>query len=358
MNKLDIYISKKFIGVLFFALVAFSFFFIIVDLVETLDKFIDKQVPKNIVFQYYLFSLPYMVVLIMPIAVLLASLLSIGTLARFNELAAMQTSGISLYRIASPLFVIGIILSAFMFVFGDYVVPVANRNKFEIKRGYIDRVPRQISSKQNNICILQSENERTNIVFFDTETNIAHDVTIQKYSSGKLLTRLDAKQMIQQDGNWLLKDGIFRDFQGGSESAEFFSQYKLTNFPFDMQDIKKAQKHPDEMNTRELKKFIYQIIRNGADPQKWLVDLYLKYSFPFSNFVIIFFGIPLATMQKRSGAALGFGISLVICFVFFGLFRTFQAIGHNGLLDPMIAAWVSNIVFGIIGLVLLIKVKK
>ncbi len=358
MYKLDLYISKRFLSVLFFALVAFSFFFVIVDLVEILDQFIDKQVPKNIVFKYYLFSLPFMLVLIMPIAVLLASLLSVGTLARYNELAAMQTSGISLYRIASPLFLIGIILSFCMFFFGDYIVPLANRNKFEIKRAYLDKVPRQISSKQNNISILQSENERTNIVFFDSETDIAHDVTIQKYSSGKLLTRLDAKQMILQEGNWLLKNGVFRDFQEGLEKAEKFSQYKLNNFPFELQDIKKAQKHPDEMNSKELKKFIYQIIRNGADPQKWLVDLYLKYSFPFSNFVIIFFGIPLATMQKRSGAALGFGISLVICFIFFGLFRTFQAIGHNGLLDPIIAAWVSNIVFGIIGLVLLIKAKK
>ncbi len=358
MNKLDFYISRNFFNTLIFALVAFSLIFVIVDLVEFLDKFIDKQVPRITILTYYIYYLPYILVLVVPIAVLLASLFSIGQLARYNELTAMQTSGISLYRIALPLLISGFIISLLMILFGESVVPIASQRKFAIKREYLDQVPQQIFTKQSNINILQSENERINIGYFDSETNIAHDVTVQRYSSGVLLSRLDARKMIWQNNRWLLQDGISRQFQAGGEIARPFLQQEVNHFPFRPADLKKAQKQPDEMNYSELRQFITQIIHNGANPQRWLVELHLKIAFPFTNFIIVLFGIPLASLQKRSGAALGFGISLAICFLFFGLVKTFQAIGYNGMFAPWFAAWASNFIIGGIGIILLINVKK
>ena len=358
MKKLDIYLSTHFLQILFFILIAVSFFFIIIDMVEFLDKFIDENVSRSIIFKYYLYYLPYIFELVTPMAVLLASLISIGQKARFNELAAMQTSGISLYRIAFPILVIGFLVSVLMIGFAEYVVAPANQKKFEIKREYLDKVPRQISTKQNNITFLQNENELTNIEYFDSEENIAYKVTVYQYDSGKLLSRIDAKQMIWKNDNWVLKDGISRMFQSNEEIVEPFSEKRLDDFPVLLTDLKKAQKQPDEMNFRELQKFIEQIIINGADPQKWYVDLYLKIAFPFSNLVIVIFGIPLASIRRRGGTALGFGLGLVIIFVYYGLIRTFQAIGHNGIIDPIVAAWGGNVIFGVLGIFLMIKAKK
>lgn len=358
MKKLDIYLSKHFLQILFFILIAVSIFFIIIDMVEFLDKFIDEDVPSYIIFKYYLYYLPYIFELVMPMAILLASLISIGQKARFNELAAMQTSGISLYRISLPILVIGFVVSFFMIAFAEYIVASANQKKFEIKREYLDKVPQRITTNQNNISFLQNENELTNIEYFDTEENIAYKVTVYKYNSGTLLSRTDAKQMIWKNEHWLLIEGISRTFQDGHELVVSFKERRFDNFPVLLSDLKKAQKQPDEMNFRELKKFIQQIIINGADPQKWLVDLYLKISFPFSNLIIVIFGIPLASIRRRGGTALGFGLGLVIIFVYYGLIRTFQAIGHNGIIDPIIASWGGNVIFGILGIFLMIKAKK
>ena len=112
------------------------------------------------------------------------------------------------------------------------------------------------------------------------------------------------------------------------------------------------------MNYFELKKFIRQIERNGANAKKWLVDLHLKIAFPFSSFVMVLFGFPLAAMQKKSGKALGFGISLGICFVFFGLVKTLQTLGYNGVLAPWLAAWGSIFIVSGLGILLMIKSKK
>ena len=358
MSKLDRYISRQFLSTLIFAVIAFALIVIVVDLVEFLDKFIDHHVPRMIIVQYYLNYLPYIIVLILPIATLLASLFSVGQMARYNELMAMQTSGISLYRIALPLLSWGVVLSVFMLFFAEYVVPPASAKKFAIKREYIDRVSPQIISKQTNINILQGEFDRTNITYYDSKTQIAHGVVVQHYGPGKLLWRMDAKRMIWNGKEWLLQDGIYRKFRDDQEIVVPFKERPLAHFPFVPAELQKAQKQPDEMNFQELRRFIHQIVRNGADPQKWLVDLHLKIAFPFSNLIIILFGIPLASIQRRSGRALGFAISLLICFFFFGLIKTFQAIGYNGLIHPVLAAWASNIIIGSAGLVMMIRARK
>ncbi len=358
MSKLDRYISRQFLATLIFAIVAFAIIVVVVDLVEFLDKFIDRQVPKPIIVEYYLNYLPYIIVLILPIAVLLASLFSVGQMARYNELTAMQTSGISLYRIAMPLLIWGLLLSLFSLFFAEYVVPPTSARKFAIKREYIDRVSPQIFSRQTNINVLQGEYDRTYIDYYDHQTKTAHNVMIQHYASGRLISRTDARRMVWKGRQWVLQDGFFRRFQGDREIVSHFKEKPFPDFPFIPTDLQKAQKQPDEMNYQELRRFIQQIVRNGADPRRWLVDLHLKIAFPFSNFIIILFGIPLASIQRRSGRALGFAISLLICFFFFGLIKTFQAIGYNGLIHPVLAAWASNIIIGGLGIFMMIRAQK
>lgn len=358
MRQLDRYILKQFFHSLFFAVIAFSIVFVIVDLVENLDRFIDRDVPILIVSQYYLFYIPYIVVLIIPIAMLLACLFSVGQLARNNELSAMQTSGISLYRIAIPLLILGFLVSGFMIFFAEYVMPPASESKFRIKREYVDKISDKIFAQNSNINILQSNWEKTYISHFDGPKNLAKDVTIQSYEAGKLKARTDAKRMVWADDHWVLENGIHREFIRGSELVEPFDSLPLKDFPFDPRDLQKVQKKPDEMNFSELKSFIRQVERNGGNVQSWLVDLHMKIAFPFASLVIVLFGIPLAAMQKRSGKALGFGISVGVCFLFFGLVKIFQTLGYNGILHPFIAAWASIIIIALLGVILLIKAKK
>jgi len=112
------------------------------------------------------------------------------------------------------------------------------------------------------------------------------------------------------------------------------------------------------MSYWELKQFINNIRRNGGNPDRWLVDLYLKIAFPFANFIILLFGAPLASRKTRSGPAVSFGISLFICFLYFGIIKVAQTFGHNGTLPPFIAAWLGNIIFGIGAVYILFKMRK
>ncbi len=358
MNKFDQYISRQFFYTLVFAVVIFTIFFMIIDLVENLDKFIDRKVPNEIVIQYYIYFIPYIIIFIIPIAVLLSTLFSVGNMARHNELIAMQTSGVSLNRIATPLLILGFVISLLMILFTEYVMPPASQKKFTIKRKYLDRVSEKIFLQQNNINILQDENTRVFISHFDSKENTAYDVMIQEYKQGSLVERVDAKKMRWQDGHWIMEEGISRIFTKDTEQIAPFETQEVRNFDIGPTELGKVQKKPNEMNHSELRKFIRRVERNGSDTTKWLIDLHMKFSFPFSNFVIVLFGIPLAASGKRSGKALGFGISLGFCFLFFGLVKTLQTLGYNGILHPVLASWGSNIIIAGIGILLMATARK
>lgn len=358
MKLLDQYILKRFIGTQVFALIAFSVIFIVIDLVGFLDKFIDQRVSTVVVLKYYFFYLPYIIILTLPVATLLASLFSVGQLARYNELVAIQASGLSTYRILSPLFILGIVTSLLAAYAGERLVPYTNQQKKEIYETYVNKARRKTVVQTKDITLQIEQNRWLLVGFFDTNSNIAFKVSIQQYGPDRLLKRLDAPQMMWDHGRWIMSHGIQRDFEEGRERAQPFDSLDVTDIRLKPQDIARVQKKAEEMSYWELKRFIREVRRTGGNPKRWLVDLYLKLSFPFANFIIILFGAPLASRKTRSGTALSFGISLFICFLYFGIIKVGQTLGHNEALPPLLAAWMGNILFGLGAVYILIRANR
>jgi lipopolysaccharide export system permease protein len=384
MRLLDQYLSRKFLFNLFFALAAFTSIFITVDLVERLSDYIDKNVAAVVIASYYFYYTPFIVVLTMPVAMLLASMFSVGQLSKYNELTAMKTAGQSLYRILSPILVISFLASGLMLVFAELVVPVANQRKAELKHQYIERLPQNLSAARLSNLYFQesispeaghndrlfskapdSKVRRVFIGYYNTATKTAHKLSIQHYDGVFVTERIDAGQMLWQEakangqqGFWVLTNGYRRRFEGERERATRFDTLAMPELSFTPHMLTEVQKAPEEMSYAELQQFITEVKRNGGNPERWLVDLYLKISFPFANFIIVLFGAPLAAGKIRSGGAVGVAMSMIICFLYFGTVKTTQSMGQNGTLNPLIAAWLGNMIFLIAGLVILVKARK
>ncbi len=358
MKILDKYISKKFLGVVVFALIAFISIFIVVDLVEKLDTFIKHDVPKIIVLQFYLYSMPFIIVITLPVAMLLASLFSMGNLARRNEIIAMKSSGLSLYRILLPLFIISFIISTGALVFGEYVMPRASEKKEFITDEYLEKEKESWRKRINNLYMQHDQDRRISMRYFHATKETGYGVSIKKFADQELVYRIDARKMVWEDSVWVLYDGYERSFNNDIETAVSFQQKTLQDENLTPKDFSKVLKLSEEMSYKELKAFIQEVRTNGGDPNQWLVDLYLKISVPFASFIIVLFGAPLSSRKRRGGAMTGFGISLAICFVYFGIVKTFQAMGHNGHIQPFFAAWVANFIFGFGGIIALYKAPK
>jgi len=250
MRILDKYILQKFIATLIFALIAFCLIFIIVDLIENLDKFIDKNVPYMVVIKYYLYYLPYIMILSLPIAVLLASLFSVGQMTRNNEIIAMKVAGLSLLRILLPLIIFGFILSLMILYLAETFVPMTNEKKIDIYREYVQDSQKKRLKSQNDIFIQLNKGEWLNIGFFDPNTSTGHRVSIQKFAPefSTILTRIDAPTLTWEQDHWVLMNCLVRSFDGEIENLERVDRLDRSDFHFGPAELSKQQRKHDEFS--------------------------------------------------------------------------------------------------------------
>jgi len=380
MRILDRYLLRQFFFALLFSLIAFWIIFLVVDLVEHLDKFIDKQATFLSVLKYYFYYTPYILVLSLPVAMLLACLFSLGQLAKHNELTAMKSAGISLYRILLPILVLSFLTSLFVIGFGETIVPLTYQKMVEVKTVEIEKGRRERNIILNNIFVQGEDGRIFHLATYDTREKIGTDVLVQRFEGSRLKEEIRAKKVRWENNGWLFVDGVERTFSDSLAElghSENLSKGKLNSllpnpaeeyqafdrlFRLDLrikpEALAQRQKKPDEMGYFELANYVKIKKRSGQVVAKETTDLHLKIAFPFVNFIIVLFGAPLAANPKRSGLALGFAISLFISFVYYTLIRMGQSFGYSEKLPPLLAAWVTNILFAILGTILLVKAKK
>jgi lipopolysaccharide export system permease protein len=127
MKVLKKHILKEFLGVLRITTLAFITLFLLMDIVEKVDDLIEHNVPLWTGLNYFLFKLPFMFCQVAPVSVLLAVLISLGTLNKNGEITAVKAGGISLMNALSALFVSGILISALVIVIKESVTPATNK---------------------------------------------------------------------------------------------------------------------------------------------------------------------------------------------------------------------------------------
>jgi len=381
MRILDRYLIRQFGFALIFSLIAFWVIFLVVDLVEHLDKFIDKDAPFFLVIRYYFYYTPYILVLSLPVAMLLSSLFSLGQLAKHNELTAMKSAGISLYRILLPMFALSFLISLFVIAFGETIVPLTYQKMIEVKTVEIEKGKRERNLILQNIFVQAEDGRIFHLSHYDTKERLGKDVLVQRFERNRLKEEIRAKRVRWKNNGWLFEDGVERIFsdasdelgktktdslpassgekyQSETEKYEPFEKLFRLDLKIEPEALVRRQKKSDEMGYFELAEYVKIKKRSGQVVAKETTDLHLKIAFPFVSFIIVLFGAPLAANPKRSGLAIGFAISLFISFVYYTLIRMGQSFGYSEKLPPLLAAWAANILFAILGTILLVKAKK
>ncbi len=357
-KQIDRYIIIQFVKNFLFALLCFIIIFILVDLFENLDKFLDNRMSFGSVLNYYFYFIPEIIRLITPIAVLLATLFTAGRMMNFNELIAVKNAGISLLRFMSPFLVCGLVITVISFYFNNWVVPEANKQKFFIERNYMGK--NKPTAGLNKLYFQDSKNQLVLIDQFREIDLSASRISIQLYdpdSLNVLVKRVDAEQMKWLDGRWVLYKAAERTFSDSGERLVSYDSIAaqdvsgLNRINLVPGQITKRQLKPDELNYGELEEFIQSMRKGGQSVDRQLVDFYSKISFSFASLIVIVFGISISTgTKRRKGLALQFGISILVSFIYLGFVKISQSFGYNGDIDPMLTAWLANIAFASFGI--------
>lgn len=347
MKILYRYVLRQFIATQFFALFALCIIFVIVNLLESLDKFLDNNTPFVALMQYYIFYLPEIIELLMPVSMLLAALFTIGNLSTRNEITAMKSGGMSLYSLMIPLMTYSIMISAFMLYFNGWVVPAANHNKIQIEQRYLHK--QKSGGPIYNLYF--RDNPKRNIImqYYDALMKVGNNVVIEDYSSEitpRLVSRTEARSITWDSTRqeWKLNKAITRTYQNDKVITRFdeisWMKMKITH-----DQIVQLKRSTDEMNYEEFRDYIDLLEMGGKDVRRQMIEYHGNYAFPFANLIVVLFAVPFASVRKKGGIAVQIAAAMIISFSYLIFQKTSQSIGYSLELDPILTGWTPNIIF-------------
>lgn len=355
MSILSRYILRQFGAALGVSLAAFVAVFVVIDLVEHISAFIDREIGIQIILMYYVYYFPYIIVFVLPMAMLLAGLFCMGGMIRHGELLAMKSMGRSLYQVVLPLHVLAFLVSLATMVWSDQVVPVANERRAEIEQPRRSIVgPRGI---RRDLALRDEGGWIFTMQEFRVDKMEGRGVILDRFNEG-LVERLRAEQAIWEDDHWVFLKGDRRIYAGEEEYYYAFLEHKLPSITLLPEDFTRDYRPEEQMTYDALSAFIARKERNGGMALKERVARHLRIAFPFANFVIGLFGLPLASRMRRSGRPMQVGVCLFTCFAFYSCIQAGRVMGWNGIIDPFWGAWGANLIFAAIGILLLIRTQK
>jgi len=358
IKKVDWYLLRYFIAALVMVALAFGLLINAINMIEELRRFIDNSVPIGEILTYYAYFSGWILKSFLPVFVLLAALISIGILARRNEILAMKASGISLYRIAAPLLIFTFLLSVGHIYYNEVIFPGPNKRRVEIKEFVIRKNSREAKASQRNIYRQVNRNLYFVISSYNIPDMTGEDVKIYHLAENRLTELITAKTMKYTSRNWMLYDGVRRIFGDSGETFIEFDSLSAAYIQDKPKDFEVPLGKPEDMGYAELEHYIDLMKRIGGPYRRELVDLKLKISFPFASFIVILICVPIASNPKRGGIAVSFAVGAGIALFYFVCFKVLQSLGYSGTLSPDLAAWLINGVFLVAGLAILFTARK
>lgn len=357
MSILSRYITREFIKILLLSLGAFIAVYLVVDLFQGIRMIMEYKPGVPLVAKLYFLKIPKIISQVTPITVLLATLMTLGLLSKNSEVIAMKSSGISLYRIVSPVLAMAFLISIMSFISNEYIVPYTTKETFFIEKVRIRKQAQKSFFKQNKIWY-RSDNAIYNIRFFDPGTNTLKGVTIYYIGDRfRLLKRIEAVEARWDGTFWRFYDARVDTFNNGSITTKSYKDFPV-RLPESPETLRSEEKNSEEMGFWELRDYIEKVRNEGYDPTRLMVDLHAKLSYPFTALIMAFLGIPFALKSGRSGGiALGVGISVLIGFGYWLLMSFGLSLGRAEALSPLLSAWGANIVFGLAGVLMMMHVE-
>jgi lipopolysaccharide export system permease protein len=354
----DRYVLRQFLKVFLFSSLAFVVIYIVVNTFEEIDNFIDHDAKLHHIVAYYVYSVPFILTYIIPVALLLGSVFSMGIFSRRNELVAFIASGVSLARVAFPILAFSLLLSIVTAVFNDTVVTKANRKHEDVKQYDIEGSVRADPNIKENFHYLGENGFVYLASRYNHENQSLYDVVVQQFDGTTLVRRVDAKRAAWKDGAWHFYDGFDRRFESKNERVAAFDDIILRELVEDPLSFAKEEVDQENMNVKELSAYIDKVRKSGGSTERYQTDLYFKFSYPLAGSIFVLIGVAFASGKRKQSIATGFGLTLLISFVYYGVLRIGQTLGYNAVVPPLLAAQLGNVIFLALGVGLLTRANQ
>ena len=358
MNKIDLYIIKKFLGTFFFILSLIILIVIIFDVSEKIDEFLEHKLSLQIILkEYYLHFIPYFTNLFSPLFIFISVIFFTSKMANNTEIIAIFNSGISFNRLLRPFLISSIILATLSFLLASFFIPPSNKKRIEFEEKYLRN---NYSLHAKNIHLQIEPGQYIYVENFNQKRNVGYKFTLENFKDGKLISKLKANY-VEFDtitNIWSINNYEIRIFDENGETLENGINID-TIINLRPSDFKKYKKIVETMNIFELNQFIKQEeIKGGEEIIYHKIEKNKRIAFPFASIILTLIAVAISSKKIRGGVGVNLGLGILIAFSYILFMQISTTFSTNSNLSPMLAVWIPNIIFLLAAIILLKKNNK
>jgi LPS export ABC transporter permease LptG/LPS export ABC transporter permease LptF len=357
---LDWYVLKQALRVSVLAGAGLLALFYIASFIDLSDHLFTGRTSAFAVLTYLWWASPRFTYYLVPLAVLMGALVTIGALTKNTELVVMKACGISLYRVAAPLVILALIGSAILVGLEEGVLAASNRRADAINNTIRGRLP--TATDLNRRWVTAINGNIYQYLYFEPGRNRLNSLSIFEF--GKDPSTLARRKYFSHatfNGDREAKGQV--EWQGGKGWERDFEKRRFKSFTDQSIAMEGpgyfAGERPDEqyMSYRQLSEHMTSLKASGFDVVPYVVALHRKLAFPFVTLIMALIAVPFAVTTGKRGAMYGVGAGIVLAILYWTAISVFGAIGAGGLMAPALAAWAPNIIFGCAAMYLLLTVR-
>jgi len=363
LRRCDRYVLREMIGPFFLALAGLVLFILLNIILSLSDLMVDRGIGMLTLLRLVILKMPSLLVLAIPMSALFATFLGLGRMAHDREIVALESIGIPLRRILLPLVLISILVGAADFAIYNWGVPASEQAYQQALRGVIFRqgVPRITA----NAFFKGADNQFFYIRRYDEGEGTLHDVHIYD-TTGTLFPHADARVTLitSETGRWTgeswqLEQGKVYGFDGQGTLA-YSGTFERLAIPLDqsIEQVLSRSRTPAEMGIAELIGRIASARAAGQRPDEYIVEAHMKVALPLATLVFVLFGGTVSLVFSPRSRSAGIVLGMLLVGLFQGALWWTQTLGRRGAINPALAAWIPDLVFGALGILLFLRVDR
>ena len=363
LSKLDWYIIRKFLGTYFFSIILIVVIAVVFDYNEHIDK-LSKASTHEILFEYYLNSIPYFANMFSPLFVFIAVIFFTSKLAENSEIIAMFSTGMSFKRMMVPYLISAAFISIFTLYLGSNVIPKGNVIRLNFEQRY--NISHSSSNSSDGTYNIQLEVEDGVIAYiesFQVYNMTGYRFALDKFEGKKLVSHMTARNITYdtlstEKYHWKVRNFMIRDLSGTVETIAQGSEMD-TIIRFEPGDFLVTKGQHETMSSKELRDYITKQKQRGmANVQEFDIEYNKRYAMSFASFILTIMGASLSSRKRKGGMGLSLSIGLGLSFGYILFQEVAQTFAITGAMSAFWAEWLPNFIYVPIAVFLYIRAPK
>jgi lipopolysaccharide export system permease protein len=351
MKILDRFILKKFLTSYAFVIFIIEIVVVLVHFTDHNENYIKNELTAAQILGYYLDYIPYVANMISPITVFITVVFMTSRLAQHSEIIAILSSGVSFQRLMRPYMMGALIIAGLSFYLGGWVIPNGNKERVAFELEFIKGTYR---FNERNIHIKIAPTTLLYLQSYNVGSNVGYKPTLETIENGVMTTKLEATRMEWQKKTekWRLRDWKKRQIEGMEEIFSAGSSLDTT-LRIHPKDFESDYSRFETLTMNELYSYIDELKMRGSDNiETYEIEKYVRYTAPFAALILTFIGLGVSARKARGGAGFQIALGFLLAFIYIIFFIFSRTSAEAGSIAPVIAIWIPNIIFTIIGLLI------